>query len=81
MNKKNQMRIQLIERKILDITNLATKANLSEKSTKTGNKIPYTRKFIHTNEFSRLRNKCWCKNSANMKKSCKSQVGTALDLG
>ena len=70
-----------IENKILEITNLATKAALNIKATGIENEIPDTSHFINTQAFNRLKTKK--KTDARMKEAEKNLrvVSTALDLG
>ena len=62
-----------IENKILEITNLATKAALNIKATGIENKIPDTSHFINTQAFNRLKKKDWCKNERSRKKLASSK--------
>ena len=63
-----------IENKILEITNLATKAALNIKATGIENEIPDTSHFINTQAFNRLKKiKRWCKNERSRKKLASSK--------
>ena len=72
-------RVQEIDSKILDITNLVAKACLNKKATEIIYKISDT-SFITTPEFDRLtKNKFWCKSERSSKSlASKSQVDNTV---